>query len=814
MKNKYVGGAVVGTLFLGSMLAFSLSTLAATNLVPNGSFETASTDPTIPQGWTKDSWGTLTPVFTYPVAGNGSAKAAKVQLTAWTSGDAKWMFNHIPVTAGKTYQFSDDYNSNVATNLTIEYKNASGVFSYIWLADLPSSANTWKTYSGTFTVPAGMVSMSVLHTIQSVGVLTIDNVSVVDPSAGPPAPTCAMSVNPTSVQNGSSAKLSWTSQNATAASIDNGVGSVGVNASTTVSPAQTTTYTGTFTNNGVGTTSCATTLAVTAVPTPKPVISSFSANPTSIAQGSSTQLSWVVSGASSTSISPTVGVVTGNSTTVSPTQTTTYTLTATNPGGSVTATTSVTVVVPPPPPPPAKPIISSFSANPSSIASGSSTVLSWSVSGASSTSIDNGVGVVTGSSKSVTPTQTTTYTLTATNPGGSVTATASVTVSSPPPPPPSSNLIANGNLEAGTTNAPTGWHADFWGTETATFTYPVAGNGSARAAKVVVSNWQSGDAKWWFTHVPVNSSTIYEFSDDYISTVTDNITVEITMSNGTNSYQWVGEAPATAANTWRHYTTQISVPVGAVSMTVYHSLDKNGSLTIDNASLIALPANPFPTGMVTFTFDDGLTDQYTNGRSIMNTAGIKASYGIITQEVRDINGDTAAMTWAQITQLKNDGHEISSHTRTHPDLTTLTAAQQQSEIVGAKNDLIAKGFNPTTFIYPFGAENPSLESQVKAAGYIGARNSYWGLNGPTNKRYAVNDVRYDKATTAAQINALVDQAIADKRWLIIELHDILPTGGDTEAITPTKLQAVVNHVKAIGAKTVTLGEGMAFMQSQ
>jgi peptidoglycan/xylan/chitin deacetylase (PgdA/CDA1 family) len=805
-RRGFWAASIISAAFMVSASVFA----AGPNLVPNGNLETASATPSIPQGWTQDSWGTLTPVFTYPVAGNGSARAAKVQLTAWTSGDAKWMFNHIAVTAGKTYQFSDDYNSNVATNLTIEYKNASGAFSYVWLADLPSTANTWKSFTGSFTVPAGIVSLSVLHTIQSVGVLTIDNMSVVDPLAGPPAPTCSLSVNPTSVQSGNSSKLTWTSQNATAATIDNGIGSVGANGSTTVTQLQTTTFNGVFTNGGNGTTSCATTLTVTPVPTPKPIINSFSATPSSIALGSSTQLAWDVTGASSTSINNGVGIVTGTSTTVSPTQTITYVLTATNPGGSVTATATVTVVQPLPPPPPAKPVIVSFGANPTSIAQGSSTVLSWSVTGASSTSIDNNVGTVTGSSVSVSPAQTTTYTLTATNPGGSVATTTTVTVI---PTPPSSNLIANGNLEAGTANNPTGWHADFWGSNTPTFTYPVAGNGGGRAAKVVVANWTSGDAKWWFNAVPVNSHTIYEFSDDFTASVYTNVTADILMSNGTHQYQWIGEAPP-AVSVWKHFTAQISVPVGAVSLTVLHALDKSGSLTIDNASLVALPANPFPTGMVTFTFDDGLTDQYTNARSIMNTAGFKASYGIITQEVRDINGDTAAMTWAQITQLKNDGHEISAHTRTHPDLTTLTAAQQQSEIVGSKNDLIAKGFNPTTFLYPYGAENPNLEAQVKAAGYIGARNSYWGINSPTNKRYAVNDVRYDKATTAAQIDALIDQAYADKRWLIIELHDILPTGGDTEAITPAKLQAVVTYAKNKGISVVTLGQGMSLMQSQ
>ena len=82
------------------------------------------------------------------------------------------------------------------------------------------------------------------------------------------------------------------------------------------------------------------------------------------------------------------------------------------------------------------PTISSFVANPTSITSGQSAQLSWSVSGASSLTIDQGVGTVTGTSVSVSPTQTTTYTLTASNNGLSTsTATVTVTVTAPPPSP-------------------------------------------------------------------------------------------------------------------------------------------------------------------------------------------------------------------------------------------------------------------------------------------------------------------------------------------------------------------------------------------
>jgi hypothetical protein len=79
--------------------------------------------------------------------------------------------------------------------------------------------------------------------------------------------------------------------------------------------------------------------------------------------------------------------------------------------------------------PPSVPIINSFSAIPSTITAGESSTLSWSVTDATSVTIDNGVGTVALSgTTAVSPTTTTTYTLTATNTAGSVTATTTVTV--------------------------------------------------------------------------------------------------------------------------------------------------------------------------------------------------------------------------------------------------------------------------------------------------------------------------------------------------------------------------------------------------
>ena len=80
------------------------------------------------------------------------------------------------------------------------------------------------------------------------------------------------------------------------------------------------------------------------VPTgPSPVISSFTANPSTASAGQPVTLSWKVTGASYFGISPQVGAVRGNSTLVSPTVTTAYTLYGTNQYGRSTATVRVTV---------------------------------------------------------------------------------------------------------------------------------------------------------------------------------------------------------------------------------------------------------------------------------------------------------------------------------------------------------------------------------------------------------------------------------------------------------------------------------------
>jgi hypothetical protein len=102
--------------------------------------------------------------------------------------------------------------------------------------------------------------------------------------------------------------------------------------------------------NAAGSTVAATQVMVSEIESPPqstglPVINSFTANPSTISAGNSVTLSWDVSNATSVAIRPGLGNFASSGTKlVSPTATTTYTLTATNEAGSTMATVQVVVL--------------------------------------------------------------------------------------------------------------------------------------------------------------------------------------------------------------------------------------------------------------------------------------------------------------------------------------------------------------------------------------------------------------------------------------------------------------------------------------
>ena len=213
-------------------------------------------------------------------------------------------------------------------------------------------------------------------------------------------------VSPTNVTAGQSATLIWAVTYANSVTIDQGIGSVALSGTQQVTPANTTAYTITASNN-FGTASRSVVLNVIPVPIPVITINQFQAEPSTITAGASTTLQWTVTGANSVTIDQGIGAValSGNRV-IFPTSTTTYTLTASNGSQSTSSTITVSVNNPP--------VIARFSTFPETIELGRTSLLRWNVTGASRVIIEPDIGVVpSAGTHAVTPNTTTIYTLTA-----------------------------------------------------------------------------------------------------------------------------------------------------------------------------------------------------------------------------------------------------------------------------------------------------------------------------------------------------------------------------------------------------------------
>jgi phospholipase C len=161
---------------------------------------------------------------------------------------------------------------------------------------------------------------------------------------------------------------------------------------------------------------------------------SVTANPASIAAGSSSMLTVTTANATQVTVSGSDGssytlAASGGTQAVKPGATATYTATAISAGGKATGTATVTVTAAA-----AAPTVT-ITAKPASIAAGSSSTLTVAATNASGVTVSGSDGSsytldATGGTHAVSPNATTTYTATATGAGGSTSATTVVTVTS------------------------------------------------------------------------------------------------------------------------------------------------------------------------------------------------------------------------------------------------------------------------------------------------------------------------------------------------------------------------------------------------
>jgi peptidoglycan/xylan/chitin deacetylase (PgdA/CDA1 family) len=213
--------------------------------------------------------------------------------------------------------------------------------------------------------------------------------------------------------------------------------------------------------------------------------------------------------------------------------------------------------------------------------------------------------------------------------------------------------------------------------------------------------------------------------------------------------------------------------------------------------------------VVTLGFDDGTLDHFTQAFPILQAHGMHATFFVNTGPI--LGGDAGHVTWSDLQAMYAAGNEITGHTIDHANIQPLSVAEAENEVCTDRNTLLAQGFSPESFAYPFGSWDTTSEAVVHYCGYNSART----VSGISKKRasgetippadaYATRTpANPKKSTKLTTLEGYVMTAEADTSqstdWVQFVFHRVCDasTGGHCGAYTiaPTKLSAFLDWLQ-------------------
>lgn len=375
-------------------------------------------------------------------------------------------------------------------------------------------------------------------------------------------------------------------------------------------------------------------------------------------------------------------------------------------------------------------------------------------------------------------------------------------------------LVPNGSLEtAATATSPASWTGSAWGANTPTYNYVANGHTGTKSVKVTVQNYVDGDAKWVFN--PINTLTPgkqYRFTAWYKTNAkSPKVVVMFVDAAGVTRFASMqAPLPPTGSNTtWQQYSDTFIVPTGTVSVSTFMFIAENAWLQTDDYSITSYQPTGFNQPLLSLTFDDGQEDNITTSLPILNQYGFKTTQCLATEFVAN---DPAAP--ARIREYYNSGHEICSHTVTHPQLTKVTTTQLTKELRDSKALLESIiGRTVPNFATPYGDYNSKVLTGIKQH-YASHRTVDEGYNSKDNfDAYRVRVQNITPSVTAAQINAWIKQAQADRTWLVLVYHRVATDAGPYDT-TPVLFQQHLEAIKNSGIQVKTYQDALTEIRSQ
>jgi len=170
------------------------------------------------------------------------------------------------------------------------------------------------------------------------------------------------------------------------------------------------------------------------------------------------------------------------------------------------------------------------------------------------------------------------------------------------------------------------------------------------------------------------------------------------------------------------------------------------AITLDAVLRYWLHRVTLPPKPVVLTFDDGYPGDWRYALPILRAHRWAAV----------LNLQIGNLVPLRVRQLIAAGWQIASHTFTHPDLTTVGAAQLRHEVLDSRFWIERVFHVPVdTFCYPYGHYDAAVVAEVRRAGYTAALTENPGRASPANGLLTLDRIRVGPTTGPAALAAAV-----------------------------------------------------------
>ena len=173
------------------------------------------------------------------------------------------------------------------------------------------------------------------------------------------------------------------------------------------------------------------------------------------------------------------------------------------------------------------------------------------------------------------------------------------------------------------------------------------------------------------------------------------------------------------------------------------------TVTFRDIALAAAERKELPPKPVVLTFDDGTRDHFETAFPLLKKHGARGVFFVITGKP---GRDARYADWEELREMAAAGQEIGAHSVTHRDLTTLSAAELEEEIVGSREKIAEEiGVAPVSFCYPAGKVDSSVATAAIDAGFLFARTTRFGRGVSADGRVMTPTIRVLPETSVAAV---------------------------------------------------------------